>query len=75
MTGKLTPKPDDALRKHLKKRASDHIALVNKVVPKSMLKSPSQKKSENMRKKLRNRGGCKCPQDFKEPEVVKDEQP
>ena len=72
MTGKLTPKPDDTHRKHLKKRTADHIALVNKIVPKSMLKSPSQKRSENVRKKLRNRDGCKCPQDFIEPEVVKE---
>jgi len=70
MTGKLTPKPDDTHRKQLKKRTADHIALINKVVPKSMLKSPSQKRSENIRKKLRNRDGNKQPFDFKEPEVL-----
>jgi len=70
MTGKLTPKPDDAHRKQLKKLTADHIALINKVVPKSMLKSPNQKRSENIRKKLRNRDGNKQPFDFKEPEVL-----
>lgn len=72
MTGKLTPKPDDTHRKQLKKRTADHVALVHHVIPKSMLKSPSQKRSENMRKKLRNRDGVKCPFDFTEPEVVKE---
>jgi len=71
-SGKLTPKPDDTHRKHLKKRTADHIALVNKIVPKSMLKSPRQKRSENIKKKLRNRNGNKCPFDFKEPEIVKE---
>lgn len=46
MTGKLTPKPDDTHRKQLKKRAADHIALANSVIPKSMRKTPSQLKSE-----------------------------
>jgi hypothetical protein len=70
--GKLTSKPDDTHRKQLTKRAAEHIALVNSVIPKSKLKSPSQRRSENVRKKLRNRDGTKCPVDFKEPEVVKE---
>ena len=57
MTGKLTPKSDDTHRKHLKKRTADHIALVNKIVPKSMLKSPSQKHSEAAKKRERLRAG------------------
>jgi hypothetical protein len=59
--GKLTSKPDDTHRKQLTKRAAEHIALVNSVIPKSKLKSPSQRRSENVRKKLRNRDGTKCP--------------
>ena len=49
--GKLTPKADDRLRKNLTKRAKEHIALVNKIVPDRLLKSPSQKKSEAAKKK------------------------
>jgi len=70
--GKLTSKPDDTHRKRLQKRAADHIALVNKMVPKSMLKSPSQKRSENARKKVRIRGERECPQDFADSDVVKE---
>ena len=70
-TGKLTPKPDDTHRKKLESRAKDHVALINKMVPDKFLKSPSQKKSERMKKKLRNRDGYKVPETFVEPEVVK----
>ena len=58
MTGKLTPKADDIHRKHIQKRTADHIALVNKIVPKSMLKSPSQKHSEAAKKRERLRAGA-----------------
>jgi hypothetical protein len=70
-SGKLKPKPDDTHRKQLANRAKDHIALVNKIVPDRLLKTPSQTKSERMKKKLRNRDGKKCPYDFSEPEVLK----
>jgi hypothetical protein len=53
--GKLTAKPDDVHRNKLTRRASEHIALVNKITPDRLLKSPSEKHSENMRKKLRRR--------------------
>jgi hypothetical protein len=72
-SGKLTPKADDAIRKKLIKRAKEHVSLVNKIVPDRLLKTPSQKRSENIRKKLRNRDGYKVPDTFTEPEVVKDE--
>lgn len=52
-------KPADLARKRIAKRASDHVALANKVVPKSMLKSPSQRKSEAGRKKYLKRAGIK----------------
>jgi hypothetical protein len=71
MTGKLTPKPDDAHRRQLNRRAKEHVALANKIVPDRLKKTPSQKKSESMKKKLRNRDGYKVAVDFKEPEVVK----
>lgn len=60
-------KPDEIVRAALKKRAG-------KSMSKRKLPSPSQKRSENIRKKLRNRDGKNCPQDFIEPEVLKDEQ-
>lgn len=68
--GKLKPKQDDAHRKKLAKRAKEHVALSNKITPDRLLKSPSQKRSENIRKKLRNRDGYKVPETFTEPEVV-----
>jgi hypothetical protein len=57
MTGKLKSKPDDAHRKHLTIRAKDHIALVNKIVPDHLLKTPSQKRSESAKKRERKRAG------------------
>ena len=53
--GKLTPKADDAHRDRLTRRASEHIAMVNKITPSRLLKTPSEKHSESMRKKLRRR--------------------
>lgn len=72
-SGKLKPKADDAIKKKIAKRAKEHISLANKITPDRLLKSPSQKRSENMKKKLRNRDGYKVPETFKEPTVVKDE--
>jgi hypothetical protein len=72
-SGKLTPKADDTLRKKLTRRAKEHVALADHIVPDRLLKSPSQKRSENKRKKLRNRDGHKIPETFIEPEVLKDE--
>jgi len=51
MTGKLTPKPDDTHRTYLTRRAKEHVALVNKVLPKRLQKTPSQKRSENDKKR------------------------
>jgi hypothetical protein len=45
----------DQLRKRLKKRAQESVALASGGTPKRLQKTPSQKKSEAMRKKL-NRG-------------------
>jgi hypothetical protein len=59
--------PHQVARERLAKRARDHIALVNKVVPKSMQKTPSQKKSEAGRKKFLKRAGLD-----KEPEPPQD---
>jgi hypothetical protein len=53
--GKLAPKPDDTHRAKLSRRAAEQIALVNKITPDRLLKSPSEKHSENIRKKLRRR--------------------
>ena len=50
-SGKLTPKADNALRKKIIRRAKEHISLANMVTPDRLLKSPSQKKSENARKR------------------------
>jgi hypothetical protein len=72
-SGKLTPKADDALRKKLTRRAKEHVALADHIVPDRLLKTPSQKRSENIKKKMRNRDGFKVPDTFKEPEVMKDE--
>lgn len=55
-------KPADIARKRLAKRASDHIALANKVVPKHLQKTPSQKRSESGRKKFDKRAGIKAPE-------------
>ena len=59
-------KPDEQLRHTLKKRGEK--AKSGRKVP-----SPSQKRSENLKKKLRNKDGWKCPPDFKEPEVLSDD--
>ena len=53
--GKLSPKPDDTHRNKLARIAGEHIAMVNKITPDRLLKSPSEKHSESMRKKLRRR--------------------
>jgi hypothetical protein len=45
------------LRKKLAKRGQDHIALVNKVTPKHLLKTPSQRKSERGKQKELKRAG------------------
>lgn len=42
----------DNLRNHLKTRADHAIALTNGMVPKALQKSPSEKHSEALRKKL-----------------------
>ena len=47
------------LRKKLAKRTSDAISSINHTVPKDKLKSPSEKRSERFRKKLRMRAGVK----------------
>jgi len=45
----------DPLRSKLSRRTETNIALINHKIPTNLLKSPSQKRSESMRKKL-NRG-------------------
>ncbi len=55
-----TKKPSELAREYLAKRTRDHIALINKTTPKSMLKSPSQKRSEAGRKKYLKRAGVKA---------------
>ena len=52
-------KPAELARARLAKRTRDHIALINKTTPKSMLKSPSQKKSERAKAKELKRAGVK----------------
>jgi|WetSurSiteA1Bulk_404760.scaffolds.fasta_scaffold222991_1 hypothetical protein len=59
-------KPDAALREKIKRRGE-------KALSKRPALTPSQKRSENIRKKLRNKDGKKCPIDFIEPVVLKDE--
>jgi hypothetical protein len=58
-------KPDEVERARLKKRAE-------KAMSKRKQPSPSQKRSESIKKKLRNKDGKNCPQDFVEPKVLKD---
>ena len=53
--GKMKPKPDDTHRAKLSRRAAEQIAMVNKITPDRLLKTPSEKHTENMRKKLRRR--------------------
>ena len=48
-------KPSERERKRLAKRTEEQLALINKITPKRLLKSPSQKHSEAGRKRL-NRG-------------------
>lgn len=50
-------KPHQLARKRLAKRTADQISIINKITPKSMLKSPSQKRSERERKKYLKRAG------------------
>lgn len=49
----------DTLRKKLDKRAKEQRSLINHIVPESLRKTPSQKRSENMRKRLASRDGNK----------------
>ena len=42
----------DTLRERLEKRARDHIALANNVVPEHLQKTPSEKKSLALKRKL-----------------------
>lgn len=42
----------DNLRKKFKKREEDMISLSNNIIPKHLQKSPSQRKSEALRKNL-----------------------
>lgn len=51
--------PADLARKRLDKRAQEQLSLINKITPKRLLKSPSQKRSEAGRKKELKRGGIK----------------
>lgn len=50
------------LRKKFSKRAQEQTALTSGITPKSLLKSPSEKKSERGRKKLMSRDGYKPPE-------------
>jgi hypothetical protein len=47
------------LRKKLEKRAREQIALTAGVIPKSLQKTPSQTRSENIRRKDAKRAGVK----------------
>jgi hypothetical protein len=49
----------DQLRKKLAKRAKQQIALISVVTPKELLRSPSEKRSIQARKKFAKRGGVK----------------
>lgn len=57
-----TKKPAELLREKLAKRAQDQLALVNKITPKRLQKTPSQKRSESGRKKFDKRAGVKAPE-------------
>jgi len=57
-----TKKPSDLARERLAKRAQEQLALVNKIVPKSLQKTPSQKRSEAGRKKYLKRAGVHEPE-------------
>ena len=50
MTAKLSPA--ELLRKKLAKRQEQQVALANNITPKSMVKTPSQTRSERLKKKL-----------------------
>jgi hypothetical protein len=54
MTTKL---PADLARERLTKRDMEQLALVNKITPKSLQKTPSQRRSESGRKKYLKRAG------------------
>lgn len=79
--GKMSDKPSDKLRKKLQHRTKVQVQIVREMNAndKTTLygirdrKTPSQKRSESMRKKLRNKDGFKCPDDFAEPTPVKEE--
>ena len=49
----------DILRKKLAKRARQAISLASGITPKELIKSPSQKRSESIRKKDMKRAGIK----------------
>jgi hypothetical protein len=55
-------KPSDIARERLAKRAQEQLALVNKIVPKSLQKTPSQRRSEAGRKKYLKRAGVHEPE-------------
>ena len=59
--------PHQIARERLAKRAREQVALANGVTPKSMLKTPSQRKSEAGRKRLLKKAGIKT-----EKQLVKD---
>ena len=52
-------KPHELIRKKLAKRTKEQIALTSGVTPKSLLKSPSQRKSERAKQKALKRAGVK----------------
>jgi hypothetical protein len=78
VSGKLTSKPSDNLRKKLNSRAKEQMTLVqamnsnNTVDTYAVLNkpSPSEKRSKAFKKKLRMRDDHKIPDDFKEPEPL-----
>ena len=55
-------KPADLARERLAKRDREQLALVNKIVPKSLQKTPSQRRSEAGRKKYLKRAGVHEPE-------------
>jgi hypothetical protein len=54
-------KPSELARAKLTRRAKEIITLSNNTVPKRLQKTPSQKRSEAMRKRYLNRAGCITP--------------
>lgn len=61
-------RPDELLRKKLEKRTKEQLALTSGVTPPSLQKTPSQKRSENAKRKAAKKAGAKfvqhhCPCD------------